>query len=155
MAKRLRMAGALNRQGRLLYFHGVGISLESNCDDREEFKFEAVLLSRYQEEFSTYTLKQFLDDYTTSLLRGDVPLDQATRMQKLQEDFTVMNVKVLLVSLLNAFRDLTLMGVQAFDFNHLNNVLVSRDYQSVRLIDIDGNNQGSIQYPPFACSPAM
>ena len=39
------------------------------------------------------------------------------------------------------------MGVQAFDFNHLNNVLVSRDYQSVRLIDIDGNAQGSINYP--------
>ena len=40
----------------------------------------------------------------------------------------------------------------AFDFNHLNNVLVSRDYQSVRLIDIDGNNQGSIQYPSFTNS---
>jgi len=39
------------------------------------------------------------------------------------------------------------MGVQAFDFNHLKNVLVSRDYQSVRLIDIDGNAQGSINYP--------
>ena len=46
-----------------------------------------------------------------------------------------------------AFRDLTLMGIQAFDFNHLNNVLVSRDYQSVRLIDIDGNAQGSVDYP--------
>ena len=45
------------------------------------------------------------------------------------------------------FRDLTLMGIQAFDFNHLNNVLVSRDYQSVRLIDIDGNAQGSVHYP--------
>ena len=52
-----------------------------------------------------------------------------------------------LVSLLNAFRDLTLMGDQAFDFNHLNNVLVSRDYSQVRLIDIDGNAQGSIDYP--------
>ena len=39
------------------------------------------------------------------------------------------------------------MGIQAFDFNHLNNVLVSRDYQSVRLIDIDGNSQGSVVYP--------
>lgn len=42
------------------------------------------------------------------------------------------------------------MGIQAFDFNHLNNVLVSRDYQSVRLIDIDGNAQGSVHYPTFA-----
>ena len=39
------------------------------------------------------------------------------------------------------------MGIQAFDFNHLNNVLVSRDYQSVRLIDIDGNAQGAVHYP--------
>lgn len=39
------------------------------------------------------------------------------------------------------------MGIQSFDFNHLNNVLVSRDYQSVRLIDIDGNSQGSVEYP--------
>merc|ERR1711957_388751 len=55
-----------------------------------------------------------------------------------------ISVKVLLVSLLNAFRDLTLMGVQAFDFNHLGNVLVSRDHQSVKLLDIDGDSRGSI-----------
>lgn len=52
---------------------------------------------------------------------------------------------MLLVSLLNGFRDLTLMGVQAFDFNHLSNVLISRDYRKARLIDIDGNSKGSIQ----------
>jgi len=46
------------------------------------------------------------------------------------------------------------MGVQAFDFNHLNNVLVSRDYQSVRLIDIDGNRQGSINYPSLESTRA-
>eukprot|EP00438_Fugacium_kawagutii_P029431 Skav210013 [mRNA] locus=scaffold1212:69600:72319:- [translate_table: standard] len=51
------------------------------------------------------------------------------------------------VSLLNGFRDLTLMGVQAFDFNHMNNVLISRDCRKARLIDIDGNSKGSIQYP--------
>jgi len=39
------------------------------------------------------------------------------------------------------------MGFQAFDFNHLNNVLVSLDHHTVRLIDIDGNAQGSIQFP--------
>ena len=67
--------------------------------------------------------------------------------------FSLIKVKVLLVSLLNAFRDLTLMGVQAFDFNHLNNVLVSRDYRHARLIDIDGNSKGSIQVPSnyFQC----
>ena len=37
------------------------------------------------------------------------------------------------------------MGVQAFDFNHLSNVLVSRDYRLCRLIDIDGDSKGSIQ----------
>ena len=34
---------------------------------------------------------------------------------------------------------------QAFDFNHLNNVLISRDYRKARLIDIDGGSKGSIQ----------
>jgi len=62
-----------------------------------------------------------------------------------RNDFSLTHVKVLLVSLLNAFRDLTLMGVQAFDFNHLGNVLVSRDHQSVKLLDIDGDSKGSIQ----------
>ena len=54
--------------------------------------------------------------------------------------------QVLLVSLLNGFRDLTLMGVQAFDFNHLSNVLISRDYRKARIIDIDGNAQGSMSF---------
>ena len=41
------------------------------------------------------------------------------------------------------------MGVSAFDFNHLNNVLISRDHRQVRLIDIDGNSKGSVEvkYP--------
>ncbi len=42
VAKRLRMAGALNQQGRLLYFYGLGICLASNHADHDEFKFEAV-----------------------------------------------------------------------------------------------------------------
>ena len=54
---------------------------------------------------------------------------------------------MLLVSLMNGFRDLTLMGVQAFDFNHLNNVLISADCRKARLIDIDGASKGSIQFP--------
>merc|ERR1712050_767365 len=55
----------------------------------------------------------------------------------MQSEFSLIKVKVLLVSLLSAFRDLTLMGVQAFDFNHLNNVLIFRDHRMVRLIDIE------------------
>jgi len=147
MAKRLRMAGALNKHGRLLYFYGLGIVISSNNERREEYKFEAVLLSRYQEEFSTYTLKQFLDDYTANLQGVDVSPGRLMEMRKLQDGFSLIKVKVLLVSLLNAFRDLTLMGVQAFDFNHLNNVLISRDYRKARLIDIDGESKGSIQFP--------
>ena len=38
-------------------------------------------------------------------------------------------------------------GAQEFDFNHLNNVLISRDCRKARLIDIDGASQGSIQFP--------
>lgn len=76
-----------------------------------------------------------------------VPEERRAEVLKLQHTFSIISVKVLLVSLLNAFRDLTLFGVCAFDFNHLNNVLVSRDHQSVRLIDIDGNSRGSYQFP--------
>eukprot|EP00930_Biecheleria_cincta_P047550 TRINITY_DN32985_c0_g1_i1.p1 TRINITY_DN32985_c0_g1~~TRINITY_DN32985_c0_g1_i1.p1 ORF type:complete len:779 (-),score=133.68 TRINITY_DN32985_c0_g1_i1:288-2624(-) len=143
VAKRLRMAGALNKNGRLLYFYGLGIALASNNNNHDEYKFEACLLSHYQEEFSSYTLKRFMNDYTAVLDPGNPDAEIA----KLQKDFTLIKVKVLLVSLLNGFRDLTLMGVQAFDFNHLNNVLISRDYRKARLIDIDGASKGSIQFP--------
>ena len=79
-----------------------------------------------------------------------LPIDRSTpedrkEIQNLQANFSLISVKVLLVSLLNAFRDLTLLGVQAFDFNHYDNVLVSRDYRICRLIDIDGDSKGSIQ----------
>jgi len=79
----------------------------------------------------------------------DHECDELDRVAALQRDFSLIKVKVLLVSLLNGFRDLTLMGVQAFDFNHLNNVLISRDYRKARLIDIDGASKGSIQ----SCTP--
>lgn len=80
--------------------------------------------------------------------RGDgLKEEERVRINTLQQDFSLIKVKVLLVSLLNGFRDLTLMGVQAFDFNHLSNVLISRDCRNVRLIDIDGASKGSIQFP--------
>ncbi|CAK0834598.1 unnamed protein product [Prorocentrum cordatum] len=145
MAKRLRLANSLNKHGRVLYFYGLGVALSSNSRNHEEYKFEAVLLSRHQEEFSSYTMKKFMADYTTP--PHCVPVEVQGAAQKMHADFSLMKVKELLVSLLSAFRDLTLMGVQAFDFNHLNNVLISRDYRMVRLIDIDGNSKGSIQVP--------
>ena len=46
IAKRLRMAGAINREGRILYFYGLGIALASNNDDHSEYKFEPTLLSQ-------------------------------------------------------------------------------------------------------------
>lgn len=147
MAKRLRMASALNKNGRLLYFYGLGLALSSNAENRDQYRFETVLLSRYQEEFATYTLKKFLEDYTMDLNAGLVDASRVLELQRLQSEFSLIKVKVLLVSLLNGFRDLTLMGVQAFDFNHLNNVLISRDYKKARLIDIDGDSKGSIQFP--------
>ncbi len=106
-----------------------------------------MLLSQYQEDFSAYTLKRFMDDYTsTERMRSERPPAERLRVETLQREFSLIKVKVLLVSLLNGFRDLTLMGVQAFDFNHLNNVLISRDYRKARLIDIDGDSKGSIQF---------
>ena len=64
-----------------------------------------------------------------------------------QERRCVLYMSHLIMSFFHpAFRDLTLMGVEAFDFSY-SNVLVSRDFKSIRLIDIDGNSQGSIKYP--------
>ena len=139
LAKRMRLANSLNSDGRVVYFYGLGVALSANAYNTQEYKFEATLLARYEEEFSTYTMKRFMKDYTSQEAIGE--------MKDLQDNFSLIRVKVLLVSLLNAFRDLTLMGVQAFDFNHLNNVLVSRDHQTVKLLDIDGNSKGSIQFP--------
>jgi len=143
LAKRMRFANLLNNDGRVVHFYGLGVALSANADKPHEYKFEATLLARYEKEFSTYTMKRFMEDYTSRIATTIDPPD----IQKWRDNFTLISVKVLLVSLLNAFRDLTLMGVQAFDFNHLSNVLVSRDYQTVKLLDIDGNSKGSIQFP--------
>jgi len=142
LAKRLRLANSLNSDGRVLYFYGLGVGLASCADDHNLYKYEISLLSRYQKEFSTNTLTRFLKDYTISKSCG-----ASWNQIRLQENFNLIHVKALLVNLLNGFRDLTLMGVEAFDFNHLNNVLVSRDHRTVRLIDIDGDSKGSIHYP--------
>jgi hypothetical protein len=56
-------------------------------------------------------MRHFLEDYMMNAF--SIEDDNARMaMQKLQSNFTITSVKVLLVSLLNAFRDLTLMGVQ-------------------------------------------
>lgn len=136
IAKRMRFANSLNSDGRVLYFYGLGVALSANAYNQQEYKFEAVLLAKYEEEFSTYTMRRFMEDYIAISER--LPEEQRAEVIQLQEKFTIILVKTFLVSLLNAFRDLTLMGVHSFDFNHSNNVLVSRDHRGVRLIDIDG-----------------
>jgi len=151
LAKRLRLANLLNSDKRVLYFYGLGLGLSMNAYNQNQFKFELMLLAKYEEDFSTYTMKCFMEEYMA--VQSSVTNEtQLLSIHKMHSGFSITSVKVLLVSLLNAFRDLTLMGVQAFDFNHLNNVLVSRDYQSVRLIDIDGLAQGSIDYPSLESS---
>mmetsp|Transcript_25492 Transcript_25492/g.59821 ORF Transcript_25492/g.59821 Transcript_25492/m.59821 type:complete len:958 (-) Transcript_25492:54-2927(-) len=151
LAKRMRFANSLNSDGRVVTFYGLGVGLAANAYNANEYKFEVSLLSKYEEEFSTYTMRRFIEDYVCP--HEKIQEHQQTNtnddniIAKLQADFSLLSVKVLLVSLLNAFRDLTLMGIIAFDFNHLNNVLVSRDHSSVRLIDIDGDSRGSIQFP--------
>ena len=145
IAKRMRFANSLNSDGRVLYFYGLGVALSANAYNHQEFKFEAVLLAKYEEEFSTYTMRRFMEDYVAIPKR--LPEDQRAEVVQLQGKFTIILVKTFLVSLLNAFRDLTLMGVHSFDFNHMNNVLVSRDHRGVRLIDIDGiGRKGSEDY---------
>mmetsp|Transcript_13712 Transcript_13712/g.28891 ORF Transcript_13712/g.28891 Transcript_13712/m.28891 type:complete len:393 (-) Transcript_13712:771-1949(-) len=146
LGKRLRQLSQrslLNSSGRVLYVYGLGVALSSNAERPTEYKMEATILARYEEEFSTYTMKRFMMDYTSqSKLAVSIGGDDGE--DDWRNDFSLISVKILLVSLLNAFRDLTLMGVRAFDFNHLGNVLVSRDHQHVKLLDIDGDSRGSI-----------
>ena len=106
-AKRLRMAGALNRHGRLLYTYGVGIALASDNNNHDEYKFEATLLSQYQQDFASYTMKRFMEDYTTVTARARLQPEERARIETLQVQFSLIKVKVLLVSLLNAFRVLS------------------------------------------------
>ena len=135
VAKRLRMAGALNRHGRLLYFYGLGLSLAASSDTPDEYRFEVTLLSQYQEDFSSYTLKRFMEDYVRVFRREEAAEAESevededeeekaerareavnhARILRLQEQFSLIKVKVLLVSLLNGFRDLTLSGLQVVD----------------------------------------
>jgi hypothetical protein len=146
LAKRMRYVNSLNSDGRVLSFYGLGVGLAANAHNETEHKFEISLLAKYEEEFSTYTMRRFMEDYIVLPEQVEQP-EQRAAIEEMQAKFSLISVKVLLCSLLNAFRDLTLMGVQAFDFNHLNNVLVSRDHRTVRLIDIDGDSKGSINFP--------
>ena len=139
LAKRLRLANVLNSDKRVLYFYGLGLGLSTNAYNQNQYKFELMLLARYCETFSTYTMRRFMEEYMT--VQSSVT-DEAQRLSlhKMQSEFSVTSVKVLLVSLLNgklqlegefmrvyhrkyeqsnriqffhtAFRDLTLMGVQ-------------------------------------------
>jgi hypothetical protein len=147
VAKRLRFANALNSDGRVLYFYGLGVGMSANAYNPQEYKWEVMLLARYEKQFSAYTLRRFMEDYVAVPDERTMSLERRVQLETFQESMSLISVKLLLVNLLNAFRDLTLMGVQAFDFNHLNNVLVSRDTQTVQLIDIDGAAKGSIQFP--------
>ena len=96
------MAGALNAHGRLLYFYGVGVCVASDYNDHEQFKFEACILSQYLEDFSSYTLKMFITDYHT-LVHNRLPAEERLRLSKLQGRFSLIKVKVLLLSLLDGF----------------------------------------------------
>ena len=106
----------------------------------------------------------------SSTPRQGLPATSAvSEIARIRSSFSIISIKVLLVSLLNAFRDLTLLGVRSFDFNHMNNVLVSQDFQSVRLVDIDGGSitssygallegtdgRSSIGNKPLPCKPGL
>jgi len=109
LAKRLRLANLLNSDKRVLYFYGLGLGLSTNSYNENEFKFELMLLAKYEPDFSTYTLRSFIEEY---IAVPDTITCEKKRLSiiKLQSEFTLTSIKVFLVSLLNAFRDLTLMG---------------------------------------------
>lgn len=100
LAKRLRLANLLNSDKRVLYFYGLGLGLSTNAYNQNEYKFELMLLAKYEEDFATYTMRCFMEEYLT------VPMSVINEQQKdsitrMQSQFSITAVKVLLVSLLN------------------------------------------------------
>lgn len=100
LAKRLRLANLLNSDKRVLYFYGLGLGLSTNAYNQNEYKFELMLLSKYDEHFSSYTMRCFMEEYIT-IISSLTDEDQKVSIQRMQSEFTITSVKVLLVSLLN------------------------------------------------------
>ncbi len=100
LAKRLRLANLLNSDRRILYFYGLGIGLSTNACNQNEYKFELMLLSKYDENFASYTMRVFMEEYLTRL---SSVADETVRIsiERMQSEFSITSVKVFLVSLLN------------------------------------------------------
>ena len=100
LAKRLRLANLLNSDKRVLYFYGLGLGLSTNAYNQNEYKFELMLLAKYEEDFATYTMRCFMEEYLTvpSSVTNE---EQRASIVKMQSQFSITAVKVLLVSLLN------------------------------------------------------
>ena len=84
----------------MLYFYGLGLGLSTNTYNENQYKFELMLLAKYEEDFSTYTLRCFLEEYI-AIQSSITSKEKLQSVKKLQSGFTITSVKVFLVSLLN------------------------------------------------------
>lgn len=100
LAKRIRLANLLNSDKRVLYFYGLGLGLSTNAYNQNEYKFELMLLAKYEEDFSTYTMRCFMEEYL-AVPSSVTNEDQKSSIVRMQSQFSITAVKVLLVSLLN------------------------------------------------------
>lgn len=100
LAKRLRLANLLNSDKRVLYFYGLGLGLSTNAYNQNEYKFELMLLAKYEEDFSTYTMRCFMEEYLT-IPSSVTNEERKASIVKMHSQFSITAVKVLLVSLLN------------------------------------------------------
>ena len=100
LAKRLRLANLLNSDKRVLYFYGLGLGLSTNAYNQNEYKFELMLLAKYEEDFATYTMRCFMEEYLT-VPSSVIDEEQKASIMRMQSQFSITAVKVLLVSLLN------------------------------------------------------
>jgi hypothetical protein len=100
LAKRLRLANLLNSDKRVLYFYGLGLGLSTNAYNQNEYKFELMLLAKYEEDFSTYTMRCFMEEYLT-IPSSVTDEERKASIVRMQSQFSITAVKVLLVSLLN------------------------------------------------------
>lgn len=66
----------------------------------DEHKFELMLLAKYEEDFATYTMRCFMDEYMT-VPNSVTDKSQRQSIERMQSEFSITSVKVFLVSLLN------------------------------------------------------
>lgn len=120
----------------MLYRCYVAMLTHTSFNLMHLIKFELMLLAKYEEEFSSYTLRCFMEQYM-AVPSSVTNKDERLSIQKMQSQFSITSVKVLLVSLLNGELKIKSVLLESFYLNG-----TSRDsfIHSIPRSDFDGSS---------------